>query len=213
MHGATMRTEFIPLWHEFKKHVAKRFGLFLSQPFTLISAYSFIVESADKISNCGSSVPPESVSPIVLRLRPSLMWWAELCRHQHGHPFDHFRTLWTIFWYVAFSLRHHHAPLSTGGEFLEGKLLGRDSCPATTSDSRLSSLNISRVIGNCLRRTPHFPPAQLSKHQAHPRSLPPPYSQIFRLFPSHSQTNPLVQQIGNYTPVDLTNSYKNTVWT
>jgi len=40
-----------------------------------------------------------------------------------------------------------------------------------------------RVIGNHPRRTPNFPPAQLSKHPAHPRSHPPPYLQIFRPLP------------------------------
>ena len=67
-----------------------------------------------------------------------------------------------------------------------------------------------RVIGNHHRGTPHFPPAQISKHRAHPRAHPPPYWQIFRSLTPLTPQNPPptpVQKIWNYTLADLTNLY------
>ena len=49
---------------------------------------------------------------------------------------------------------------------------------------------------------PHFPPAQLSKHPAHPRCHPPPYRQIFRSLP-------LTLPTPQYTLADRTNLYRN----
>jgi len=74
--------------------------------------------------------------------------------------------------------------------------------PPATSDSELSSLNVSASSVT----TPDVPLAQLSTHPAHPRSHPPPYLQIFRSFPLNPPP-PTVQQIGNYTLAELTNLY------
>jgi len=60
-----------------------------------------------------------------------------------------------------------------------------------------------RVISNHPRHTPTFPPTRHCKRWTHPRYNPPNYSQICSRCASH--TNPLVQQIGNYTVVDLAN--------
>ena len=82
------------------------------------------------------------------------------------------------------------------------------SCRMDGSRLQVIQSECLRAIGNHPRRTPHFPPSQLSKHPANPRSHPPPYWQIFRSLPLTPQ-NPPVQQIGTYTLADLTDSYKN----
>ena len=82
-------------------------------------------------------------------------------------------------------------------------------CTCTCSSIYLrlqsSSLNVSESSVT-IPDVPHFPPAQLCKHQAHPCSHPPPYWQNFCSLPLTSQ--PLAQQIGNSTLADVTNLYK-----
>ena len=60
--------------------------------------------------------------------------------------------------------------------------------PPTSSDSRLSSLNVSELSVTIPDVPPHFPTAQLSTQPAHPRSYPPPYRKLFRSLHPHTQT-------------------------
>ena len=104
-------------------------------------------------------------------------------------------------------IQHSHSPnwpsanYSFDPSHLTPPLSAVPHVPATTSNSQLSSQSVfeSSVI---IPDAPHFPLARHSKPSAHPSYHPPNYSQIFAQCPSHP--NPLVQQIGNCTPADLT---------
>jgi hypothetical protein len=124
----------------------------------------------------------------------------------------------TDVFYIIFPLQARYSALTQSNKVSLYELLIRSIltyeyvapvCSSTCSSNYLRLQVIQskclRVVGNHPRRTPHFPPAQLSKHPAHPRSHPPPY---WLIFCSLLLTPPPVHQIANYTLADLTNFYK-----
>ena len=126
---------------------------------------------------------PRVVPPLVLHSHWPTVCWDDQC-DLHGFSFNHFLTLYTIFWYAALPLCHHLTPLSVGSEFHCRKHFSApkskdttDSfvapgfqccfhCPSTPSEQHLThSLTHSLTLASCITCYPYYKCCFLPKNK------------------------------------------------